>query len=261
MQGRVLIIAGSDPSGGAGIQADIKTVTALKGYAAAAIAALTAQNTEGVKAVLDVPAAFVAQQVELVLTDIGADIIKTGMLNSADVIKAIAPVIRKYAPDAGLIIDPVMVSKSGHTLLQDDAIDALKKLLIPHALVVTPNIPEAEILTGMKIKHAEHMIEAGHKILAMGAKHVVMKGGHLEGNQLIDILVSPEGEESFSTKRMQTRNTHGTGCTLASAIATCLAKGMPLRESVMCARAYVKNAIRSAPNFGKGNGPLNHCVA
>lgn len=262
MKGRVLIIAGSDSGGGAGIQADIKTVTALGGYASTAITALTAQNTKGISGILEISTDFVVQQMHAVLSDIGADVVKTGMLQNADMIDAIATTLKTQAPKVKLVVDPVMVAKDGSPLLAKEAIDRLKKQLIAHAYIVTPNIPEAEALTGVKITNPETMLQAGKKILAMGAEAVLMKGGHLEGNDLVDILITAEGEETFHTNRIKTKNTHGTGCTLASAIACCLARGMPLRESVMSARAYLRNAIKTAPNFGEGEyRPLSHRMA
>lgn len=260
MKGRVLIIAGSDSSGGAGIQADIKTVTALGGYAATAVTALTAQNTLGVFDIMEVPVPFVEKQIELTLTDIGADAIKTGMLHNQAIIKAVAGVITKYADHTPLVVDPVIASQSGTPLLEKTAIQTLISELISRAAVVTPNLPEAELLTGLEVKNLEQMIEAGKKILAMGAKAVLVKGGHLEGNNLQDVLLTRDMQEVFKSRRIQTTNTHGTGCTLASAIACCLARGMGLKESVMSARAYVHGAIKSAPGFGQGQGPLNHAL-
>lgn len=261
MKRRVLIIAGSDSGGGAGIQADIKTVTALGGYATTAITALTAQNTKGVFGILEVPVDFITQQIQLVLSDIGTDVIKTGMLQNADVINAIADAINTSGTKAKLVVDPVMIAKDGSSLLAKEAISTLKEKLIARASVVTPNIPEAEVLTGMKITTPKDMLEAGKKILAMGAEAVLMKGGHLEGDEVTDILITQDDVETFHTNRIKTKNTHGTGCTLASAIACCLSRGMPLRESVMSARAYLRNAIKTASNLGEGYGPLNHYMA
>jgi hydroxymethylpyrimidine/phosphomethylpyrimidine kinase len=259
-KGCVLIIAGSDPSGGAGIQADIKTVTMLGGYAAAAIAALTAQNTFGVKEVLAVPADFVARQVRLVLEDIGADAIKTGMLLSAEVIHAVADVLEDY-PDIPLILDPVMAAKGGAPLLQGDAVEAL----------ITPNVPEAEMLakgdnpmtrlSNDPIGSVEDMRRAGKALLAMGCRAVLMKGGHLEGDTVTDILIIGSSDRrviDFTSPRLTTCHTHGTGCTLASAIATGIARGMGLEAAVKQAHAYVYEAIRTAPGLGKGCGPVNH---
>ncbi len=260
MQGRVLIIAGSDSGGGAGIQADIKTVTTLGGYAATAITALTAQNTKGVFGIHDVPDKFIEQQMELVLSDIGADAIKTGMLHREGVIKSVVKVLKKY-PKIPVIVDPVMVAKGGSKLLKDNAINALRDLLIPRAVLVTPNIPEAEVLAGIKINSAETKLEAALRIMALGAEAVLIKGGHLKGKKIINVLVTKDGVVSaFQTNRINTKNTHGTGCTLASAIATGFAQGFELNDNIERSMAYVKEAIRSAPGFGKGHGPLNHFV-
>lgn len=258
MQGRVLIIAGSDSGGGAGIQADLKTVTALGGYGATAITALTAQNTLGVSGVLPVDPAFVTQQIEVVLEDIGADAIKTGMLHSAAVIEAVAEALRKLAADVPLVVDPVMVAQSGASLLQDDAVQALRRELLPMATLVTPNLPEAERLCGHSIAGPAEMREAAEQLLTLGPGAVLLKGGHLPGTQLVDVLVSAEGAEVFEGERIETEHTHGTGCTLASAVATGLAQGLSLREAVVRARAYLQEALRSAPGIGRGQGPVNH---
>jgi hydroxymethylpyrimidine/phosphomethylpyrimidine kinase len=198
---------------------------------------------------------------ELTINDIGVDVIKTGMLHNKAIIEAIASVIAKNAANVPLVVDPVLASQSGSPLLEKDAIQSLIKHLVSKATIVTPNLPEAEILTGMEIKNAEQMVAAGKKILGLGAQAVLVKGGHLEGNELTDVLLSEEGVEQFHGRRIQTNSTHGTGCTLASAIACCLARGMPLRQAVMSARAYVRNAIKTAPGFGQGHGPLNHYIA
>lgn len=264
MRGRILIIAGSDSGGGAGIQADIKTVTALGGYAATAITALTAQNTLGVSGIHEVPDNFIAQQIRLVLDDIGADAIKTGMLHKASVIEAVADVLRDY-PDIPLIVDPVMVAKGGSPLLQSEAVNVLIKKLFPRAYLITPNVPEAELLLDYKLQVAscKDMEEAGRELLKLGSKAVLVKGGHLVGEEVTDILVSTcnlplAACNLFSSPRIPTTSTHGTGCTLASAIATGIAQGMTLLQAVERARAYVLEAIRTAPGLGKGHGPLNH---
>ncbi len=254
---RVLIIAGSDSGGGAGIQADIKTVTCLGGYAATAITALTAQNTQGVFGIHDVPEDFIRQQISLVLSDIGADAIKTGMLHKASVIEAVAEALAPY-PVIPLVLDPVMFAKGGHALLQADALDTLKAVLIPRAAVITPNIPEAEFLTGLSIRSADDMRKAAERILQGGCKAALIKGGHMEGEVLTDMLVSADGVEVFTQMRINTLHTHGTGCTLASAIATGLAQGGSLRDAVMRARDYVREAILHAPGLGHGHGPLGH---
>jgi len=267
MHGRVLIVAGSDSGGGAGIQADVKTVTALGGYAATAITALTAQNTQGVFGIYEVDDDFIARQMRLVLADIGADAVKTGMLHSASVIETVADVLEDY-PDIPLIIDPVMVAKGGAALLQPDAVDALVKRLIPRASLITPNVPEAELLLRnmsheLGIASREDMEEAGVQLFSLGCKAVLMKGGHLdEYNSVADILLEVHDSQlavhTFTSPRISTSSTHGTGCTLASAIAVGIAQGMTLYEAVERARAYIWQAIKTAPGFGKGHGPLNH---
>lgn len=255
---RVLVVAGSDSGGGAGIQADIKTITALGGYAATAITALTAQDTLGVHGIMPVPPAFVAQQMRVVLQDIGADAIKMGMLLDAKIVEACAAVIMADARSVPLIIDPVMVSTSGSKLLQEDAVAALSALLIPVATVLTPNLPEAEVLLGRTIADSDAMVEAARELLGWGPKAVVLKGGHLSGDLLVDVLASDDVVETFEARRLIATSSHGTGCTLASAIAVSLGGGLPIREAVVRARDYVRAAIATAPNFGKGNGPLNH---
>ncbi len=260
MKGRVLIVAGSDSGGGAGIQADIKTVTALDAYAATALTALTAQNTLGVQAVHPVPLDFIARQIEVVLTDIGADAIKTGMLGTAEVIETVCAALERHAAGIPLVVDPVMVAKGGHPLLAAEAVDTLRRRLLPMASVITPNLPEAEALSGMTIASVADMRIAAAVLLALGVPAVLLKGGHLAGDELVDLLATPDGIEAFSAPRIQTRNTHGTGCTTASAVASGLARGLSLRDSVLRARAYVRAAIASAPGFGGGHGPLNHAV-
>jgi len=257
--GKVLVVAGSDSSGGAGIQADIKTITALGGYAATAITALTAQNTTGVASVQPIEPAFVAHQMKVVLEDIGADVLKTGMLHSAAVIEAVAGVYRMMSAGMVYVLDPVMIAKGGHRLLDISAVDALKNRLLPLADLVTPNIPEAQALTNIRIEGPDQMEAAAKKILDFGPGSVLLKGGHLKGSQLYDVLVTSLGSEWFETERIDTRHTHGTGCTLASAIATGLAQGLVLDKAVCRAREYVLKAIRMAPGFGAGHGPLGHC--
>jgi hydroxymethylpyrimidine/phosphomethylpyrimidine kinase len=258
MQGRVLIIAGSDSGGGAGIQADIKTVTALGSFAATAITALTAQNTQGVFGVMDVPADFIRSQIDLVLDDIGADVVKTGMLNKPEAIEAIAQALERRSPILPLVVDPVMVAKGGHKLLDDAAHAALLTRLISQAVLVTPNIPEAEALTGMTISDVDGMVAAGRALLAEGPRAVLVKGGHLSGPWLVDVLVDADGVATFEGARLETTSTHGTGCTMASAIAAGLARGLALKTAVSRARHYVQLAIVSAPGLGHGHGPLNH---
>jgi hydroxymethylpyrimidine/phosphomethylpyrimidine kinase len=258
VRGRVLIVAGSDSGGGAGIQADIKTVTMLDAYAATAITALTAQNTEGVFGVLPIPPEFVSRQIELVLDDIGADAIKTGMLHDAAVIEAVAAALQRHAPNVPLVVDPVMVAKGGARLIDPDAVDALKRLLIARAAVVTPNLPEAEALCGAVIGNVTAMRAAGETLLTLGCKAVLVKGGHLPGDAVSDVLVSASGMRVWESPRIDTRHTHGTGCTLASAIAAGLAQGLGVESAVDRARAYVQRAIASAPGLGRGHGPLDH---
>lgn len=258
LRGRVLIIAGSDPSGGAGIQADIKTVTALGGYAATAITALTAQNTTGVFGVVDVPPEFVAQQMRLVLEDIGADCLKTGMLHSTAVIEAVAETMERHAPKIPLIADPVMVAKSGDSLLDPSAVSALRTLIVARATLLTPNLREAEALLGRAIAGVEEMRRAADDLRALGPAAVLVKGGHAPGKTVYDVLCDAEGFEVFERPRLETTSTHGTGCTLASAIAAGVAQGLPMRKAVARALDYVHEAIRLAPGFGHGRGPLCH---
>jgi hydroxymethylpyrimidine/phosphomethylpyrimidine kinase len=257
---RVLAIAGSDSGGGAGIQADIKTITVLGGYAATAITALTAQNTLGVQAIHMVPPDFVAQQISAVLDDIGADAVKTGMLGDTATIEAVADALARHGPGLPLVVDPVMIAKGGAALLRDDAVAALTRRLLPMTTLLTPNLPEAEVLTGLAIPDVAAMHRAAAALLRMGVPAVLLKGGHLPGGDVVDLLATADGCEAFAAPRIASRHTHGTGCTLASAIATGLAQGMTLRDAVLRARAYVRAAIASAPGIGRGHGPLNHNV-
>ena len=259
-KGRVLVIAGSDSGGGAGIQADIKTITALGAFAATAITALTAQNTVGVHAIHPVPADFLRAQMECVLTDIGADIIKTGMLGNAATIDLVCDVLQQHAPQVPIVVDPVMVAKGGAKLLSDDALSTLKCRLLPRAAILTPNVPEAEALCGFPIHDLAAMRHAAEILLTLGVPAVLLKGGHLPGDQLTDLLATEAGVEEFASRRIHTRHTHGTGCTTASAIAAGLARGMSLRNAVIRARAYVHAAILAAPGFGAGHGPLDHGI-
>ena len=258
MRGRVLIVAGSDSGGGAGIQADIKTVSMLDAYAATAITALTAQNTEGVFGVLPIPPEFVRRQIEVVLDDIGADAIKTGMLHDVAVIETIAAVLRERATAIPLVVDPVMVAKGGARLIDPAAVEALKQLLIARAEIVTPNLPEAEILCGATIGNLAQMRAAGETLLALGCRAVLVKGGHLSGETVSDVLVTAGGARVWESPRIATRHTHGTGCTLASAIAASLAQGQDVENAVDRARTYVQRAIAGAPGLGRGHGPLDH---
>lgn len=256
-QGRVLVIAGSDSGGGAGIQADIKTITALGGYAATAITAVTVQNTLGVSGVHPIPLEVIAAQARAVLDDIGADAIKTGMLGDAAIVETVAAAI-DHAGSVPAVIDPVMVAKGGASLLADAAIGAVKSLMIPRAALLTPNAPEAAALTGLSVETTDDLRRAGEALLALGAKAVLMKGGHIAGERVVDVLMTAEGETSFEGERIDTRHTHGTGCTLASACATGLAQGLPLEQAVARAWNYVHEAMLRAPGLGAGHGPLDH---
>ena len=255
--GRVLIIAGSDSGGGAGVQADIKTVTALGGYAATAITAITVQNTLGVRGVHAIPTEVVEAQGRAVLDDIGADAIKTGMLGDVAMVETVARLLES-ARGVPAVIDPVMVAKGGASLLGAEAVDAVRRLLVPAAALLTPNAPEAEALTGLSVATTDDLRRAGEALLTLGAGAVLMKGGHIAGDRLVDILMTPQGETAFESERIETRHTHGTGCTLASACAAGLAQGMPLTDAVARAWAYVQEAIARAPGLGGGHGPLDH---
>lgn len=256
MQGRVLIVAGSDSGGGAGIQADIKAVTMLGGFAMTAVTAVTVQNTLGVSAIHDIPVEIIRGQMKAVLDDLGVDVIKTGMLSQAGVIEAVADELGARDP-IPLIVDPVMIAKGGAALLQDDAVDAMKQILIPMAFLVTPNIPEAERLTGRIIRDIEDQKAAADALLGLGCEAVLLKGGHMEGEMIFDVLATGDSIEVMMSPRIDTRHTHGTGCTLASAIAALISQGVPLRDAVEMARDYVHEAILTAPGFGAGHGPLN----
>ena len=255
---RVLIVAGSDSGGGAGIQADIKTVTALGGYAATAITALTAQNTRGVFGVVGVEPKFIQRQMRVVLEDIGADAVKTGMLHSAAVIEAVREVLDATDTALPVVVDPVMVAQSGDSLLDPGAVASLIDHLLPRATVLTPNAPEAERLSGLPVHDLAGMIDAAKRLSAMGPGAVLVKGGHVPGATVVDVLAVGAAIETFASPRIETPHTHGTGCTLASAIATGLAQGLDVRAAVVRARAYLQEAIRTAPGLGRGHGPVNH---
>jgi hydroxymethylpyrimidine/phosphomethylpyrimidine kinase len=257
---KVLIIAGSDSSGGAGIQADIKTVTALGSYAMTAITAVTSQNTTGVKAIASIPIKNIKTQIVMSLDDIGSDTVKIGMLHNTNVIKCVHKILKKYKLK-NIVLDPVMISKGGTKLVNDNSIKYLKKLILPLSNIVTPNIPEAEVLTGYSIFNKEHMIKAAKKIISMGAKNVLLKGGHLKNNMIFDILVSKQKVITFPKRKIKTNHTHGTGCTLSSAIATCLSQKKNIYKSCKISLEYVDKAILTAPKYGKGFGPLNHLVS
>ena len=254
--GRVLILAGSDSGGGAGIQADIKAVTMMGGFAATAITAITVQNTLGVHGVHPLPLDLIAAQARAVLKDIGTDAVKTGLLGSVEVVETVAALLDQAGAPA--VVDPVMIAKGGAALLADAAVEAVKALMIPRAALLTPNAPEAEALTGLSVRDLDGQRRAGEALLALGARAVLMKGGHVDGPTVIDLLMTPDGETALEAERIDTRHTHGTGCTLASACAAGLALGRPLEVAVAEAWAYVGEAIRRAPGLGGGHGPLDH---
>lgn len=255
--GRVLIVAGSDSGGGAGIQADIKTVTMFGAYAATAVSAITVQNTQGVSDVLPLEPDIIVRQMQVVLDDIGADVVKTGMLHSTEVIEAVAEELDARS-GLKLVVDPVMVATSGDLLLRDDAMIALRNLLVPAATILTPNMPEAARLTGQSVETLDDQKRAADALMGLGPSAVLVKGGHGEGTDVHDVLVTEDSIEVMSSPRIDTLHTHGTGCTLASAIAALLSQGAPMREAVSIARDYVHEAIATAPGLGKGHGPLNH---
>jgi hydroxymethylpyrimidine kinase / phosphomethylpyrimidine kinase / thiamine-phosphate diphosphorylase len=252
---RVLTIAGSDSGGGAGIQADLKAITLLGGYGMSVLTALTAQNTVGVQDIYEIPSRFVERQIDSVLSDIGVDAIKTGMLANQEIIEVVAKKIEQYRAEK-VVVDPVMVSKSGATLLRKDAQKALVKRLIPLAWVVTPNLMEASVLAGLKVNSLEGMKKAAYRIYKLGAKHVVVKGGHLKG-MAVDLLYDGRYFNEMEEQRIDTENTHGTGCTFASAIATLLARGDSVSEAVRKAKTFITLAIQSGFSLGKGTGPTN----
>ena len=253
----VLIIAGSDSSGGAGIQADIKTVTALGSYAMTAITAITAQNTTGVKSIVPIPTKEIFNQITFTIKDIKPDAIKIGMLHSNKVIESVIRSL-KIANIKNIVLDPVMIAKGGAKLIDDNAIKMLKDRLIKRVMLITPNIPEAEILTNTFIRSKEDMIFAAHKLIEMGASNVLIKGGHLTSKIVQDIFVSKSEIKIFNNKRYKTKNTHGTGCTLSSAITTFLSCGKPIKKSCELGINYVNSGIRTNPKYGKGHGPINH---
>ncbi len=252
---RVLTIAGSDSGGGAGIQADLKAITALGGYGMSVLTALTAQNTTGVQGIHEIPASFVARQMDSVLSDIGADAIKTGMLANREIVGVVAQKIQRYRVKK-VVVDPVMVAKGGDLLLREDAREALVRQLLPLAMVVTPNLMEASVLTGLEIDSVKTMKRAAHRIYRMGPKHVVVKGGHLKG-MAVDVLYDGRKYDVIEGPRIETKNTHGTGCTFASAIATLIARGEDVSEAVRNAKTFITLAIQGGLNLGKGIGPTN----
>ena len=259
-RGSVLTVAGSDSGGGAGIQADIKTVTLLGSYAASVVTALTAQNTRGVTAIHGVPASFVAEQLDAVFRDIPVDVVKTGMLFSVEIIEALAEKLALYGKRM-LVLDPVMVAKGGSNLITEVAVAKLVETLLPDAYLVTPNVPEAELLAGLSIRGEDDMERAARELHRMGARNVLLKGGHLSGQEATDILFDGKVVHRYTSRRFDTNNTHGTGCTYASAIAAFLAQGEPLPVAVGRAKAFVSEAIRLAVPLGQGHGPVNHFLA
>jgi len=254
---KVLIIAGSDSSGGAGIQADIKTVSALGCYAMTAITAVTVQNTTGVKSIIPIKPKEISNQIEFTARDIKPNAIKIGMLHSAKVISAVMKSLKKIDIKK-IVLDPVMVAKGGTKLINNEAIDEIKKKLMKKILLITPNIPEAELLTNTKINSLNDMIKAGQLLINLGAKNVLIKGGHLKSNEINDILLNKKIIKIFKNKKYKSKNTHGTGCTLSSAITTYLSRGKVLKKACELGIKYVNQAIGSNINYGKGRGPINH---
>ena len=259
----VLVIAGSDPSGGAGIQADLKTLTSLGVYGMTAITALTEQNTNGVSDIFEIPLDFVVKQINCCLSDIDINAVKIGMLHSAELIFAVYEALNDNnilsKKDINIVLDPVMVAKGGHKLLKENAVDALKNFIYKVHPVLTPNIPEAEILTGMKINNLTDMKNVGNEIIKLGASHVILKGGHMEKPVITDLYIDDSEIYSIETKKILTNHTHGTGCTMASALSAFLAKSFNVKFSFENAHKYVNHAIKTSPKFGRGNGPINHC--
>jgi len=257
---RALTIAGSDSGGGAGIQADLKTFSAFGVYGMTAVTAITAQNTVGVQAILELPVDLVTAQIDSVMSDIGVDAAKTGMLGSFEIVQAVSDAIQ----DRGiprLVVDPVMVAKSGDVLLQDDAVEAVRTQLLPLALVATPNLPEAEVLTGLAIRDQNGMRIAARAIAALGVEWVIIKGGHLSDDQdAVDLVFDGREFASLSSPRVATKNTHGTGCTFSAAIAAGLARGLQPGEAIRRAKRYVTRAIETSLAIGAGHGPTNHLV-
>lgn len=257
-RGRVLTVAGSDSSGGAGIQADLKTIALLGSYGTSALTALTAQNTLGVRAIHPVPADFVAEQLNAILEDVGTDTLKTGMLLNADTVAVVSRAIHRHRLLS--VVDPVMIAKGGAALLEREAADAVRDLLLPETYLLTPNLPEAQTLTGLSIGSLNDMEQAAYRLQEMGAHHVLVKGGHLSGDA-VDVLLVGKKLYRFARKRVPTRNTHGTGCTYSAAIASFLAQGKPLLQAVEAAKNFITAAILAARPLGSGNGPVNHWQA
>jgi len=254
---KILIIAGSDSSGGAGIQADIKTITSLGSYAMTAITAVTIQNTTGVYSIVPISSKDISKQIEFTTNDIKPDAIKIGMLHSEKVVRSVIDSLSKIKIKK-IILDPVMVAKGGAKLIDDKSIKLLKKKLLKRVSLITPNIPEAEILTNTKINTKKDMIFAGNILIKFGAKNVLIKGGHLSSDIIEDIFINKKDIFIFKSKKIKTKNTHGTGCTLSSAIATYYSCGKTLKKSCEMAIKYVNHAIGTGPNYGRGHGPINH---
>jgi hydroxymethylpyrimidine/phosphomethylpyrimidine kinase len=256
---RLLAIAGSDSGGGAGIQADIKTASARGAYAMTAITAVTAQDTTGVGSIHLVPAEVVREQIERCLSDIGADAIKIGMLGSREIALSVAGALEHYAKGIPLVVDPVLVATSGAALAGDTVIEALKSFLFPVASLITPNLPEAERLCGFALQDGGALLRAGEMLLGLGPRAVLLKGGHGGSNTVTDLLFTPgEDPRAYIAKRVETKHTHGTGCTLATAIACGLGEGLALGDAIQRAHDFVQRAIRAAPGFGAGSGPIDH---
>lgn len=255
--GKALTIAGSDSGGGAGIQADLKTFQELDVFGMSAITAVTAQNTLGVHGVYPLSVEAVIKQIEAIGHDLGANAVKTGMLFSSEIIRAVSDCIKTYKWE-NVVVDPVMIAKGGASLLQDEAVFALKEHLLPLAMVITPNIPEAEVLAEMSIQSLDDRLEAAKRLHKLGVKHVVMKGGHSDEEELIDILYDGEEFTYFNGKRMETKNTHGTGCTFAAALTAELAKGNSVKDAVKTAKQFIQAAIEDDLEIGGGHGPTNH---
>ncbi|HQT74781.1 MAG: bifunctional hydroxymethylpyrimidine kinase/phosphomethylpyrimidine kinase [Acidiphilium sp. 37-67-22] len=258
---RVLAIGGSDSGGGAGIEADVKTITALGGHAMTAITAVTAQDTTGIAAIAPVPPDLVGRAIRMVVADLGVDAIKLGMLGSAGTAEEVARAISTAAPAAPLVLDPVLASTSGTALAGAGALAIIRDHLLPRATLITPNRDEAAALTGGAVDTAADALRAGAALLGMGAQAVLLKGGHFEGDTLVDRLFTAEGMTVFTHQRIATRHTHGTGCTLASAIACGLARGLGLAEAIAAAEAFLAAALRASPGYGSGHGPLGHARA
>jgi hydroxymethylpyrimidine/phosphomethylpyrimidine kinase len=253
---RAVTIAGSDSGGGAGIQADLKTFQALGVWGMSALTAVTVQNTKGVSGIEELSPETVGGQIRAVVTDIGVDAAKTGMLASAPIIEAVAEAVRETAVP-NLVVDPVFMSKHGHPLLREDAVDSLRTRIVPLATLMTPNLPEAAGLAGFEVRTMQDMERAGRAILELGARAVLVKGGHLEGEDATDLLVTPEGIQPLSAERIDTPNTHGTGCVLSASIAAYLARGEDLAEAVRKGKTFVTEAIRASLEIGQGIGPVN----